>query len=173
MSEEGGDRAFKLKAMREKLLDDEDTKQIASALGLEVSAYVDEVMKYAAEPGKEPVLQVLDDEEIEASGGKVPSLRDMKEWLEKVESGEIHLGPMEFSSDFEDDDETVSRKRASEMSGARLDVPPQRAPSAAGGALRAELSAGGSGGPAPRAKRGLSDKAPGNADDSSSSKGDD
>ena len=75
--------------VRNKLLDDPTTQEIASNLGLTLETYVEQVVHYYTNPSEQPILQVVSDEDLAEAGVDVPSEEEIVAWLERVASGEI------------------------------------------------------------------------------------
>ena len=86
-----------LEVVRQQLMEDEDTIAIAKSFELPIEKYVEMVLQYAQDPDKEPELILLDDEVQQTHGEKLPSQHEVLDWLEKVASGEIELGPPQMS----------------------------------------------------------------------------
>jgi len=83
---------------RQQLMEDEDTQAIAALFGVPVEQYVALVLDYAQNPGKEPVLEVIEDEEeLEALG--LPSQGEVQQWLGDVEAGRVDLAPQPVFND--------------------------------------------------------------------------
>ena len=82
---------IQIDAVRQRLLVNAETQEIAKNLGMELAEYVEMILDYAQHPEKEPILQVLDDETVASLGGEVPSTADVKAWLQAVQDGEIDL----------------------------------------------------------------------------------
>lgn len=59
-------------ALREKLMNDPDTKAIAKNLGVELKAYVDQVVHYVTNPDEEPTFYVASDEDMRSIGWEPP-----------------------------------------------------------------------------------------------------
>lgn len=78
---------------RQAIRDDPHTAEIAKALGVELEDYVEKVMSYVLDPGKEPELELLDDESVAMLGPEAPTVNDVVAWFDGVERGEIDLDP--------------------------------------------------------------------------------
>ncbi len=77
--------------IRAKVLEDPDSKRIASAVGLELNAYADMVVDYAMNPEKEPVLSVASDEELKQAGYTAPTAEDVGRFFVAGAKGELGL----------------------------------------------------------------------------------
>ena len=86
-----------LEVVRQQLMEDEDTIAIAKSFELPLEKYVEMVLQYALDPNKEPEIILLDEEVQQTHGEKLPSQHEVLDWLEKVASGEIELGPPQMS----------------------------------------------------------------------------
>jgi len=107
-----------LEVARQQLMEDEDTIAIAKSFGLPLEKYVEMVLKYALDPNKEPEIIVLDEEVQQTHGEKLPRQHEVLNWLEKVASGEIELGPPQMS--MSDKVEKVNdRSNLSKITGAK------------------------------------------------------
>jgi len=85
--------------LKQELLADAHTQSIAKTLGLSTEAYVEKVLHYATHPDEKPVFTLLPDGEVKAQGGA--TMDEVKSWLEKVNRGEIKLGPKAYQDGFE------------------------------------------------------------------------
>lgn len=77
-----------LEIARKNLREDPNTHEIAKSLGVEVEDYINKVLDYALNPGKEPEVELLDDESIAGLGPDAPSVSDVTAWLEGVAAGQ-------------------------------------------------------------------------------------
>lgn len=59
-------------ALRKQLMDDPDTRGIAKNLGVELKAYVDQVVHYVMNPKEEPSFYIVEDEDLRAMGLEPP-----------------------------------------------------------------------------------------------------
>lgn len=73
-----------------RILEDPETEEIASTLGLDAADYAARVLFYLKNPGADPQLDIMTPADEKAAG--MPSVAETVQWLQKVESGEI---PME------------------------------------------------------------------------------
>lgn len=64
-------------AMRKQLMEDPDTQGIAQSLGVELEAYVDQVIHYVMNPGEDPELYTVPDDDLRAMGLEPPSQEDI------------------------------------------------------------------------------------------------
>ena len=86
--------------VRKELLADEHTQNIAKKLGMKLEEYVELVLSYATNPGKEPVLQLLDDAEVKAQGGA--TMEDVRGWFERqIKKAELEGDNFEPSGAFD------------------------------------------------------------------------
>ena len=85
--------------IRAELLADERIARIAEKLNIEKEAYVEKVLEYALHPEKQPVLNLLPEDQVKAQGGA--TMAEVKTWFEKVDSGEIDLTPGHLKDGFE------------------------------------------------------------------------
>ncbi|MCP4501614.1 MAG: hypothetical protein GY822_16775 [Deltaproteobacteria bacterium] len=127
MSEEGQNRkpaGRALSIIEAELREDEETKKIAETLGLGLDEYIAMVMEYVKDPKKEPELEVYDEEELAGAIGEKPAtVKEIEDWLDKVESGEIDLGPKEIGqTEWGDDEETATETRARKAAGKRREI---------------------------------------------------
>jgi hypothetical protein len=89
-----------IEVVRAELLKDPDTKRIAKAVGMELEAYVELVLEYAQDKDKQPVLQVVSDEELRANGFNAPSSEDVAKVLISAVKGEPGANKEFEKSDF-------------------------------------------------------------------------
>lgn len=89
-----------VEVVRAELLKDADTKRIAKAVGMELEAYVELVLQYAQDKDKEPVLDVVSDEELRAAGFNPPTPEEAAQMLISAVKGEGHGQEFE-KSEFE------------------------------------------------------------------------
>jgi DNA-directed RNA polymerase specialized sigma subunit len=85
-----------IEVVRAELLKDPDTKRIAKAVGMELEAYVELVLQYAQDKDKQPVLNVVEDEELKAKGFKVVSQEEAAQLLVAAAKGELGGPTQEF-----------------------------------------------------------------------------
>jgi hypothetical protein len=90
-----------IEVVRAELLKDADTKRIAKAVGMELEAYVELVLQYAQDKDKEPILEVVSDEELRANGFNPPSAEDVAALLIAGAKGELGVNPEFEKSDFQ------------------------------------------------------------------------
>jgi DNA-directed RNA polymerase specialized sigma subunit len=67
--------------VRKELLADKDTAHIAKTLGMKLEDYVELVLSYATNPGKEVMVTLIDEAEGKAQGGA--SMEEVKGWFER------------------------------------------------------------------------------------------
>ena len=80
-----------LSVVRQQLLDDPSTREIAKAFKIPVEKYIEMVLKYAQNPDLEPELTILDEDEIQTHGEVLPTENEVVAWLEQVANGEIDI----------------------------------------------------------------------------------
>jgi|GEM_PF-1630633 len=132
-----------LAVIEAELMQDAETKKVAEALGIPLEEYVALVMDYVKNPDKEPEVDVYDEESMAAFEGERPmTIDEMNEWLKKVESGEIHFGPHEFMSDFDDEEETATESKAMKMTGKKRQTSAPKAGEAQSKVLTEDNDAG-------------------------------
>lgn len=90
-----------IEVVRAELLKDADTKRIAKAVGMELEAYVELVLQYAQDKDKEPVLQIVEDEELKANGFSAPSTEEVAKFLIQGAKGELGVNPEFDKSEFQ------------------------------------------------------------------------
>jgi len=90
-----------IEVVRAELLKDPDTKRIAKAVGMELEAYVELVLQYAQDKDKEPVLNVVSDEELRAAGFNPPTAEDVAKLLVTAAKGEMGVHPEFDKSEFQ------------------------------------------------------------------------
>jgi hypothetical protein len=103
-----------------RILEDKETTQIATALGLEPGDYAARVLHYIRNPNADPQLQVMDPGAAKEAG--MPSLAECADFVEKLATGEIPLDENEVSrfAGFDDDEKSATnltgggRKKAAE-----------------------------------------------------------
>ncbi len=78
-----------IEEVRAELMKDKHTKEIAKTLGMKLEEYVELVLEYVKDPNKQPVVNTLPDEEVKKHGGA--TMADVKEWFEKVASGDVKI----------------------------------------------------------------------------------
>jgi hypothetical protein len=132
--------------VRQQLLDDADTKEIAKAFKMPLEQYVDLVLMYAQNPDKDPILTILDEDEMQGEGADLPTQAQVLDWLNKVESGEIELAPTSLVKDVLESAEpdASAAKFAKPSEPPRASVFKNGAPkktSSAGSALKQQLEA--------------------------------
>lgn len=77
---------------RAKILADPNTARIAKELSMPLEEYVDMVLHYAMNPGAEPELLMVKDEDLRAQGFNPPSIQDVERYLDQaVEVSGAHL----------------------------------------------------------------------------------
>jgi hypothetical protein len=89
-----------LEVVRAELLKDADTKRIAKAVGMELEAYVELVLQYAQDKDKEPVLDVVSDEELKANGFNPPSTEEVAKVLMSAARGDMGVNQEFEKSEF-------------------------------------------------------------------------
>ena len=102
-----------VEVVRAELLKDADTKRIAKAVGMELEAYVELVLQYAQDKDKEPVLNVVEDEELRANGFNPPTAEQAAQVLIAAARGELGVNQEYQKSDFQ----SGSAKKGPSLSG--------------------------------------------------------
>lgn len=76
--------------MKEKLLADPNTRKIAETVQMKYEDYVEQVMKYLANPNLEPTLNIIDDAGLKEHGIPVPDMKKAAEFIQEyVDAQEI------------------------------------------------------------------------------------
>lgn len=75
--------------VRAELLKDPETKRIAEAVSMKLEDYVELVLKYATDPNKEPVLNVMPDAQAKAEGYPVHSTEEVAQFFVDAAKGEL------------------------------------------------------------------------------------
>jgi hypothetical protein len=78
-----------VEVVRAELLKDPETKRIADAVGMKLEDYVELVLEYAQDKDKEPMLNVVSDEELKANGFPVHTVEEVGEFLVAGVKGEL------------------------------------------------------------------------------------
>jgi hypothetical protein len=78
-----------VEVVRAELLKDPETKRIADAVGMKLEDYVELVLEYAQDKDKEPMLNVVSDEELKANGFPVHTVEEVGEFLVAGAKGEL------------------------------------------------------------------------------------
>jgi hypothetical protein len=91
-----------------RILEDAETAQIASTLGLEPADYAARVLHYIRNPNAQPQLDVMDPGAAKEAG--LPSLAECHDFVEKLASGEIPLDEQEVSrfAGFDDNEKSAA-----------------------------------------------------------------
>ena len=91
-----------------RILEDKETTQIASALGLEPVDYAARVLHYIRNPNAEPQLEVMEPGAAKEAG--MPSPAECLDFVEKLSTGEIPLDEHEVSrfAGFDDDERSAA-----------------------------------------------------------------
>lgn len=84
--------------LRKRVVADPNTKVIADSLKLPFEEYVEQVMHFLAHPAAEPQLQIMSDAELEASGVKVPTVKEVKAYFDE----RLEVAQMTTKSKFAD-----------------------------------------------------------------------
>lgn len=85
--------------LRKDLLADPHTQSIAKTVGLSTEAYVEKVLYFATHPDEQPTFNILPEDQVKAQGGA--TVKEVQDWLQKVNQGEIQLGPKGYQDGFE------------------------------------------------------------------------
>ncbi len=83
-------------AVRQAVLADPNTKAIAEKLGATVEQYVEQVVHFAMNPGAEPSLYVVEDEDLRALGMQPPDADAMGQYLVEAVSVQKAAGATGF-----------------------------------------------------------------------------
>lgn len=79
-----------LAAMRQRLIDDPNTKKIAETVKMPLEKYIESVMKYLANPNLEPQLKIVPDAELRKQGVEPPDLKKISAFVkERADAQEI------------------------------------------------------------------------------------
>lgn len=78
-----------VEVVRAELLKDPETKRIADAVGMKLEDYVELVLEYAQDKDKEPMLNIVSDEELKANGFPVHTVEEVGEFLVAGAKGEL------------------------------------------------------------------------------------
>ncbi|MDY7231342.1 hypothetical protein [Hyalangium rubrum] len=102
MSQDTPKRGLKrpVEVVRAELLKDPDTKRIAKAVGMELEAYVELVLEYAQDKDKQPMIKVVEDEELHAAGFKTLTNEEAAKLLTKAARGEMGVNEEYEKSEF-------------------------------------------------------------------------
>lgn len=125
-------------AVRQAVLADPNTKELAKKVGATVEAYVEQVVHFVMNPGAEPSLYVVEDEDLVKAGMPPPDADAMGQYLVEAVKVQQAAGATGFEG-------SKGKKKVTLASGADL---PQVDGRAADPKLKAELDK------AMRAKRG-------------------
>ena len=113
-------------ALREKLMADADTKAIAKNLGVDLKAYVDQVVHYVTNPEEEPTFVVASDEDMRSIGWDPPDADAIGRYLIETAQVQKAAGATEF---------TEAKKNLVSMD----NLPPVKAPEKTDEKLQEEL----------------------------------
>jgi hypothetical protein len=113
-------------ALREQLMNDPDTRAIAKNLGVELEAYVAQVVHYVTNPEEEPSFYVASDEDMRSIGWEPPDPDAIGKYLIETVAVQKAAGATEF---------TDPKKKLVSMD----DLPPVKAPEKTDEKLQAEL----------------------------------
>jgi hypothetical protein len=81
-----------LAAIRAKVLADPNTKKIADSVQMSLEDYVEQVMKYVANPKMEPMVHIVPDNELREAGIEPVDVNKVKAYLEEyVDAQEISM----------------------------------------------------------------------------------
>ena len=75
--------------VRDELLNDPDTANIAKKLCMPLEEYVEQVLYYAQNPDIEPEFDLIPEEEVKSYGGS--TIEEVKQWFIDVQEGKIDL----------------------------------------------------------------------------------
>lgn len=69
--------------IRNEVLADPNTAKIATELRVSLEEFVQRVVFFATNPGVEPELFIMSDENVKANGGSVPDLKEVVQYLDR------------------------------------------------------------------------------------------
>ena len=102
-----------LEVARAQLMENDEIKQLAETLGMELEDFVERVLFYGKNPDAEPQLHIIPDDELEELGADVPTMGEVMEWLRHVDSGKEDLTIVpERVTDSVSDDRTAEKMKA-------------------------------------------------------------
>jgi hypothetical protein len=128
-----------------RILEDQETAQIAAALGLEPADYAARVLYYIRNPNADPQLEVMEPGAAKEAG--MPSLFECAEFVEKLASGEIPLDEGEVSrfAGFDDEEKSAATLTGTARKKGRAAEPPMPPDPATGPASTGRKSRSGRG----------------------------
>jgi len=86
--------------VRAELLANPDVKEQAKLLQIPVADYVEKILDYAQHPQKPAQIAIVPDENLKEYDPSIPTVAEMKGYLEKVVSGEIVISPAHLPDGF-------------------------------------------------------------------------
>lgn len=86
--------------VRAELLASPDVKEQAKLLQIPVADYVEKILDYALHPQKPAQIAIVPDENLKQYDPSIPTVAEMKGYLEKVVSGEIVISPAHLPDGF-------------------------------------------------------------------------
>lgn len=86
----------KREELLKKITADPNTAKIAKAVGVPFQDYVEMVLKFALNPNANLELEILPDEQVEAMGVKVPSDKDMADFINEFVAIEKELDSTDY-----------------------------------------------------------------------------
>jgi hypothetical protein len=115
-----------IEVVRAELLKDPDTKRIADAVSMKLEEYVELVLEYAQDKDKEPVLNIVSDEQAKAAGFPVHSVEEVSEFFIAAAKGELPGQGNPFAkSEFEQGAKSAGKPSLSPTGGAAPTTGPQ------------------------------------------------
>lgn len=95
-----------IEVVRAEIIAAPESKELAKTFGVSVEEYAELVLDYLQNPGKDPLLEVVDEEDAEEQGVPLTSESEVKAWLEKASTGRLSVAPQrdDFSADSAESD---------------------------------------------------------------------
>lgn len=105
--------------IRAELLADPDTQAIAQAVRMKLEDYVDLVLDYLQNPDKEPVVNVVPDDQLRAAGYDAPSAEEVANFFISAAKGDLGIAGSQFEkSEFEKGGSTAGKPALINATGA-------------------------------------------------------
>lgn len=92
-----------IEVIRAEIIAAPESKQLAKTFGVSVEEYADLVLDYVQNPAKEPILEVVDDEDAEEQGVPLTTQAEVKAWLEDAATGRLNLATAPAKDGFSTD----------------------------------------------------------------------
>lgn len=117
-----------IEVVRAELLKDPETKRIADAVSMKLEDYVELVLQYAQDKDKEPVLNVIPDEQAKAAGMPVHTVEEVGQFFIDAARGELPgMGNPFAKSEFETREGTAGKPSLSDAAGETVKGPADEA----------------------------------------------